>query len=508
MSISIERYVQITSGVIGAQAVAERELIGLRFTTDPRVPVDAMVVVDRDGAIDYFGASAPETVFANQYFAYISPAPASQAQRLRFAAWPKTARAARIYGAEINTQLTALQAISDGALNLTLGATTHELTGINLGTAASFADVAAALQTAIQAYVAGGANWTAATVTYDAVAGAFNLLGGTTGNAAIDVGDASVGTDLAPLLGWGVTGDIMSPGSVAMTPLEAFRNAEQITDSFGSTSFSNGSSINGILSVSEAVELATYVASQNVKYQLYVQVAKSDEEDYQAALINIQSVGLILNATAGEWKEALPAAIMAATNYSRQNATVNYMYRQGPFTADVTTDAEADVLDEHRVNYYGETASAGQKLAFFQRGYLMGGATAPLDMNVHANEQWLKAFLTARLLSLQLSLGRIPANNEGRGYIRGQIMEGVNRAKLNGTILMGKELTVAQQIAVTQLTGDPDAWRDVQIQGFWLDVVIVQETGPSGVTEYIAQYTLAYSKNDVVRKVEGSHNLV
>ena len=161
-----------------------------------------------------------------------------------------------------------------------------------------------------------------------------------------------------------------------------------------------------------------------------------------------------------------------------------------------------------RVNCYGETASAGQKLAFFQRGYLQGGATAPLDMNVHANEQWFKAFLSSRLLSLQLSMGKIPANNDGRGMALGQVIEGVNLAKFNGTISVGKDLNVAQQIVITQLSGDPDAWRDVQVNGFWADVQIAERIGESGVTEYVAQYTVAYSKNDVMRKIEGSHNLI
>lgn len=502
MSISIDRYVSIVSGVIGAQAVAQRELVGLRFTTDPRVPVDAIVTVNDAGdAADYFGASSDEAVFATQYFSYISPAPASQADKLRFAAWADAARAPRIYGVEANTLLNQFTAISDGSINLTLGGTTQEVTGIDLTLAGSFAAVASAIQSAIQAVVAGGAQWTAATVTYDAIAGTFNLTGGATGNAQVSVAAAVAGTDLSQLLGWRNTGTIYSPGSAIQTQLQALQAAEQITDSFGSFSFES-------MTTSDAVAVATYNASLNVKYMMLVPVAKADAQNYFAVLQNIQSVGVVVNNTSGEYKESLVMAIMAATDYDRRNATVNYMYRQGPFTADVTTDAEADLLDSYRANYYGETASAGQKLAFFQRGFLMGGATAPLDMNVHANEQWLKAFLVARLLSLQLSLGKIPANNEGRGVIMAAVMEGVDQAKFNGTISVGKTLTVAQQIAVTQLTGDPDAWRDVQTNGFWLDVAIITQTGPSNITEYVAQYTLAYSKNDVVRKIEGSHNLV
>lgn len=503
MSISIDRYVSITSGVIGAQAVAQRELVGMRFTTDLKVPVDAVITVDSDGAIDYFGASAPETVFANQYFSYVSPAPASRAARLRFGAWANVDRAARVFGAGTSTLIGDLTVISTGSINLTLGDYQTTVSAIDLTEDVTFADVAATIQAAIRAVTAGGAAWTTATVTFDALAGAFNLVAGTAGDAAVSVASSITGTDLSQLIGWRNTGTIYSPGLDAESPLEAFRRVEQITDSFGSASF--GASI----TEAQAVALAQYIAAQNVKYQFYVPVTADNEASFYAALKDIQSTGLILNGTAGQYKESIPAAIMAATNYDRRNATVNYMYRQvGGMTADVTTDAVADDYDTKRISYYGETSSAGQKLAFFQRGFLQGTATSPVDMNVHANEQWLKAYLTARLLSLQLSLGKIPANNEGRGIVLAQVVDGVNLGKFNGTISVGKNLTTAQQIAVTQLTGDPEAWRDVQINGYWADVAIVEQTGPSGATEYVAQYTLAYAKNDVVRRIEGSHNLI
>lgn len=504
MSISIDRYVNIVSGVIGAQAVAQRELVGLRFTSDPRVPVDAIVTVENaTDAITYFGASSVEAAFATQYFTYISPAPASQAKKLRFAQWPSAAIAPRVYGMEAGTLIGTFTAITDGSLNLTIGDYQTTVTGIDLSAAATLAGVATAVQSAIQAIVAGGVDWTGSTVVYDALAGTFNLTGGQTGYAAIAVDVAASGTDLSMLLGWRNVGTVYSPGSDAETPLEAVIRAENITDSFGSLSFGP------TITEEQAVDVAQYVAPLNVKYQFYVPVTASNESTFYAALLNIPSTGLIFNGTTGEYKEAIPAAIMAATNYQRRNATVNYMYRQvGGYTADVTTNAVADAYDAKRISYYGETASAGQKIAFFQRAFLQGTTTSPLDMNVHANEQWLKAYLVARLLSLQLSIGKIPANNEGRGYVLAIVNEGVTLAKFNGTIILGKTLTTAQQIAVTQLTGDPEAWREVQTNGFWADCQIVERTGESGATEYVAQYTLAYSKNDVVRKIEGSHNLV
>lgn len=493
MSISIERYVSITSGVAGAQAVAQRELIGLRFSTDPKVPVGSHVVVaNAADAADYFGTTSDEYKFAVQYFGYTSPAPASKPEKLRFAAHVDVARPARIYGADVATTLGELQAITTGELTITLAGVTQTVSSINLSAQISFAGIVSELTTKISAVFPGSS------VDFDALSGTFNLITGSIGAADISV----TSTELSELLGWGA-GAILSPGSAVLSPLESLQAAEQVTDSFGSFSFG------ATLTTAEIVEVATYNASPNLKYMYLQSVTTGTAQAVSAAVLGIPSVGLVLNATAGEYKEALPQAIMAATNYSRRNATVNYMFRQlGALTADVTTDAGANLYDGLRVNYYGETANAGQKIAFFQRGFLCGGATDALDMNVHANEQWLKAYLTARLLSLQLSLGKIPANNEGRGYVLAQVTDAANLAKFNGTILPGKNLTTAQQIAITQMTGDAEAWRDVQINGYWADAAVVERTGEAGVTEYVIQYTLVYSKNDVVRKIQGSHNLI
>lgn len=496
MAIKITRYVDIISSVSGASSVAQRKLDHRRFTSDPRVPVGSILELGSGDADDFFGSTSDEAVFARQYFGYVSPAPASAPRALQFAAYAPAGRVPAVYSASPAT-LAELTAVSAGSLNITLGANTNTIAAINLSAALSFADVATALQTAVRTGT--GAQFTAATVTYDVGRAQFIISGGVVGDAAVSVGV----TPLSTLLGLNDPQAILSPGVAAQNPLDAFQAAEDASDSFGSASF--GESITD----AEAKAVAQYVAGENVKYQFYVSVTPATYTATVAALSGIQSTGIILNGTAGEYKEAIPAAIMSATDYERRNATVNYMYRQvGGFAADVTTDALANIYDTARVNYYGQTASAGQNISFFQRGFLLGGATAPVDMSVHANEQWLKAYLTAALLSLQLSLNKIPANNEGRSYVLAQVIDGVNKAKFNGTIIIDKVLTTAQKIAVTQLSGDPDAWRDVQSKGFWADVAIVQSVPVSGVTEYTAKYTLVYSKGDVVRKVEGSHNLI
>lgn len=502
MPIKSTLYVNITSGVVGADYVAVQELTGRRFSTSPFIPSNTIVRVFQGGAQSYFGASSPEAVFASQYFSYVSPAPVSRPNNLQFAAYAPSGRAPALFGGSEHATLAEFQAVTSGALDIYLGDNELQLSDLDLSEVTSFADVSTAIQSAIRTDGIANPQYATAIVLYNAVTGVFSITGGVIETARAGYA-VTTGTDIGAMMGLGGAGSIESDGLDAQSPLQAFLKAEQVSDSFGSATFSDLG-----VTLPQAKELALYVKGENVKYQIYFSVSRANYQEWYDELSAIGSTGLILNATAGEYKESLPMAIMAATDYDRRNATVNYMFRQSALSFDVNTTDEALLLNARRINYYGNTAVAGQQIRFFQRGFLMGGATDPLDMNVHANEQWLKAAAAAALLSMQLALNKIPANDDGRGYILVQLADLIAQAKFNGTISVGKTLTTLQKVAITQLTGDSDAWQAVQTNGVWYDVVIVPVVQTSGVTEYVAKYTIAYSKNDVVRTIEGSHNLV
>lgn len=505
MPIPSTRYVEITSAVVGASSVATQSLTGRRFTSNVLAPIGRVLTLFNGEAQEWFGTESEEAVFSAQYFSYISPAPASRANNIQFAAYAPNGRAPTLFGGRNTTSLADLKAVTDGSLNIKLGDTSAELDTVNLSAVTSFADVANVIQAALRAAYADPVDpqFSSVNVSYDTLKSSFTIAGGTITNADAVVLPSGIGTDLGLLLNLGGVMSVQSPGSTAQSPLAAFIAAENITDSFGTATFSDED-----VTLDQAIALGTYVAGQNVKYQIYFSVSRANYAAWAAALLNIASVGLILNATAGEYKETLPMAIVASIDYNRRNSAVNFMFRVSALNGDVNDPQESLALDASRVNYYGTTASFGQRIEFFQRGYLMGGATAPVDMNVHANEQWLKSVASSSYLSLLLSIGQIPANNDGRGLVLAQLSTIVTQAKFNGVISVGKTLTAAQQIAVTELTGDPLAWTEVQNNGYWADVTMVEVVGPSGVAEYVAQYTLAYAKNDVVRKIEGSHNLV
>lgn len=320
--------------------------------------------------------------------------------------------------------------------------------------------------------------------------------------AAVATGTGS--NNLAAMMGLLVAdGAVNVTGSGPITAVGALTRSEGITNNFGSFVFMP------VLQLTDAVDVAAYNMAQNVMYQFHATVTDATAAAWAEALAGYSGTGLTLSPVSGEYPELLPCAILAATEYNKRGSVQNYMFKQmAGLTASVNTSAAADTYDALRVNYYGETSTAGQKIEFYQRGTLMGVATSPVDMNVYGNEQWLKDYAGSQIMSLLLSVGRVPANIAGRAQIADTVQVAIDQALVNGTISIGKTLTQAQKVFIATQTGDNLAWQTVESAGYILDVQIEPYTTVSGATEYKAVYTLIYSKDDAIRKVEGSHQLV
>lgn len=494
--ISLSNYVAITSAVAAQRGVVQRDLIGRLFSENAKTPVDVILEFGSAQAVGlFYGTSSPEYLRALFYFGFVSKS-LSTPRRLGFARFARTASPARIFGASPVAALIAFQAITAGTLTLTIGAQTATLTGLNFAAATSLADVAATLQTAVRG--AAGSQFTTATVTYDALTGTFNLSAtpGETTPAAI----AATGTVTGPL-GWSA-GAVFSPATPAQTVTEALNASASLSNNFGSFAFV------GTLSVTETIDAATWNSARNVEFIFSARTAAADAVTLSAALIGLAGTALTLAPLATEYDEMVPMAILAATDYTRRAAVQNYMFQQFPLTPKVTTDALASLYDSLRVNYYGQTQTAGQQINFYQRGTLTGPATSPVDQNTYANEIWFKDAAASSIMALLLALPRIPANAEGRGQILAILQDPIDAALRNGTISVGKTLSTAQRLFVTQITGDEDAYFQVQNIGYWVDCEIVPVVTVDGRTEYKAVYTLVYGKDDTVRKVEGQHILV
>jgi hypothetical protein len=502
MAISFRKYVDITSGVGGGAAVRERDLITRCFTENPLLPTGTQAEFDFPEDVGtYFGTDSEEYARAVFYFGWISKL-ITRAKKISFARWTPDAVAPRIYGATAEYALAQFTGIANGSVTLTLGGETENLTAIDFTGAASLAAVAALIEDKIQANVSGGAVWTAATVTYDATRGSFNVLGGAVGAAAVAVAAGVGGTDISGLIGWRDPAAILSAGAAAQTVTEVLDASAGASNNFATFLFMPA------LTADDVEEAATWANLQNVMFVFLLRTVQADASGYFTALASLAGTAMTLAPDAGEFDEMVPGIILAATDYSKRNSVQNYMFQMFALTAKVTTTTLSNQLDVLRCNYYGQTQTAGQLLEFYQRGTMMGPTTAPVDQNTFANEIWLKDAAGAAIMALLLALARVSANTTGRAQLIATLSDVVQRALNNGTISVGKTLSQQQKLFITELTGDELAWHQVQNDGYWFDVAFQTVVTEDDRTEYKAVYTLIYSKDDTIRKVEGTHVLI
>lgn len=501
MPISITNYVDITSGVGAAANFGTRDLIGRFFTTNPLVPTGSVVEFDSaDEVLAYFGSASEEYARAVFYFGWISKS-ITTPQKIAFAFWASAATAPLIFGVPGAQALATWTAISSGAFGITLGGVTHAITALDFSAAASLSDVAGIIQAAIRS-AGTGALWDDALVVWSSSRQSFNLTGGATGSANVIITAGSGGSDIAVQLGWLSAVTILSFGSAVQSITNLLADSTEANNNFGSFTFLP------TLTQDQIVEAATWNDTQNNRYLYSVRCTSANASALSAALIAISGVTLTLSPLSAEYPEQVPMMIAAATDYTARNSVQNYMFQEFDLTPSVTTDADYETYKALRVNFIGNVQQAGVIRSFYQTGQMMGGISDPTDQNVYVNEIWFKDASTVTLINLLLALPQIPANNAGRGMILTQLQAIIDQALLNGVIEAGKALSSEQKLFIANVTGDSQAWIQVQNSGYWVDCRIVPFVDDSAATEYKAVYTLIYSKNDVIRLIQGSDILI
>lgn len=505
--LSFSRYVNITSGVLAATQIGNRSLGGLVISINSIVPTGVKLDFTSAAAVGtYFGTSSGEYARAQFYFSFISKN-IQQPQVLSFWFWNQdVATASLIYGAQATYALGSFTPITNGDFSLTMGGFTFHMTGINLSAAGSLSAVATDIQTVIRAQTGGGAAWTGATVTFDATNNRFDLVSGATGSDTISVA-AGVTTDIAGLLGWLPPTAILSNGTLAQTLTANLAQLNSTNNNFGS--FCLGASAIQTEANIQFCANWNYSLTPNIQYLFCWVSTPANAATWQASIAGVGGhAGTIQSPVTGEYPEMLPMAVFAATNYQAQNSVQNYEFQQANLTPSVTTDSIANTYDAILMNYYGQTQVNGQYIAFYQRGSMSGGQpTDPADINVYVNELWLKSAMTAAILNLFLALANVSANNQGRSQLLAIVQSIIIQALFNGTISVGNPLTTQQKLAITNATGNPNAWQQVQNIGYIIDVEFEQVV-INNLTQFKAVYTLIYAKDNVIRLVQGTDVLI
>lgn len=497
MPIPSSRYVDITSGVGGAAAVGARQLVPRLFSTNELIPTGSVLAfTDLESVLSLFGSTSEEYKQSAYIFGFISKVITSPKQ-VQFARWADADTSAQVFGAEAAT-LTELQAVTAGVLTVTIGGVDSEITALDFSGAASYADVATAIQAKLQALV--GTPVATATVVFDAQRGGFNFDSNTLADGDISITSTTAG--LLTLLGWDSTA-IFSAGIAEQTVTSVVSDLTEKNNNFGSFAFIP------TLTLGEHEEAATWNNGRNIEFMYLVPTLRADAQSYYDTLNPYSGTGVtIYDPANGDYPWLLPAALLASQQFDKPAASANYNFQpDSRLTPTVTTSTEANTLQPLRMNYYGVTQEAGTLLGFYQPGILMGGSTAPTAMGVYANEQWLKATLKAAFLNMFLALQQVPADEEGELLGYSYIDDAIDQAKFNGAIATGKQLSVTQRNFITTVSGDENAYLDVGSKGWWRTVKISEET-TGGVTKFFMDYTLIYAKRDSVDKVQGRHILI
>lgn len=509
MPISQSKYVDIQSGINRTQLAREKELIARIFTTNDVVAKQEVLEFDNtEDIIKLFGAEADETKIATKYFSFIN----------KYSRSPKKISFARDFSAgfssytkaqKTSAPLASFTSMDFGeaspSIGYTYGNITHSRAPLSttvFSSCSTLGEVASTIQGWIRTDFASDNVLQSATVTYDSSTNKFKVSSGESGVGEI----IKLTGNVAGLMGldWTYDNPIISEGAEASSYSQVFEYSYEKNNNFATFMF-----LDNTISASNLATLANYVAVNHPsEFVDVIPVTSSNYSTIQGAVGNIDGVSLELCGTTedtGKFNFVMPMAITATTDYNKENGTVNYMFNQDNNMAVVVDDdASAEQYDSAKVNYYGRTQQAGQKLAFYQNGVLQGGFQ---DQNIYVNEIWLKDALATVFLNYMLSTSNWYANKSGQSIGQGLITDVIDRAKLNGTITTEKEINVDDKVFIYNITSDENAWRQIYQEGYYLMTDIVKVTENNQI-KYKFVYTLIYSKGDSIKKVEGYNILV
>lgn len=462
MPIPASYIVKVVPRLIAAGGT-DLEFNGLFLTKNQSIPAPALceVFTSADAVAEYFGAGSSEYAAAVQYFlgyknSFKKPA------RLFFGRRVDAAQGAFIRsGAFAASELSALTAITDGALVWNAGGTATAVSGIDLSSCTSFSDIATAVNTKL----------TAASVTFagtfSAVGNKFTFTDTNTGSTStVDyAGAPASGTDLAAALKLtAAKGAILSQGVNALS-VGANLNAIKATSQNWVTFSTLWAAVDSV-----HLDCAAWASGQGVDY-LYIGWSND------AALANGTAGNIAEQIDAAEYgaaalvygtKEAAAfmLGMVASIDWERWQGVISTAFKHAEGLAPaVTSETVAATLDSLRVNYIGKFATRNDDFTFLYSGAMFGDYKW---IDTYINAIWLKNVIQVSCMAGLTAVGRVPYNERGYTLIRAWLQDPMNRAIKNGCIDTGVVLSESQKAQLTN-----EAGREIS-QELWLNGYVVQ----------------------------------
>lgn len=461
MSINASLIVNLTPRTINGGS-SDLETNGMVLTSTYLLPTNtpAMSFVSAKAVASVFGASSPEAAFAQQYFTGLTNQQKSPSA-LVIGLNMQTALSAWIQSASITATLEELQAISDGALTISINGSPIEATGIDLSGATSLSDVASTV----------AAKLTGTTGAYNSDLNAFIFTTEQTGaTATVTFATAgSGGTDISSLLGLTqAAGAVLSQGVDAMTPSQNLDAIVSVT--------ANWSQFTTLDEVTEQNVAEAYSAWADISDD-YVYIFWSSDSKMTSTLTQSTTIAAALQNTYNCTVMLYTISNAAAAAALAYPATIKWDQDQGMkvlfgksasgIPAVVTDDTTATTLDALSVNYVGQFATRNAEFSFFNRGQTTSSMYGFYDTLI--GMIWFRSKIQRACMDGFSSVNRVPYNNQGYTLIRAWISDPIRSAKNVGVIDTGLALSDSQKSQITQEVGE-DISDTLYSNGYFLQI--------------------------------------
>ncbi len=454
MTIPASELVDLQPRTLGG-GLAGVELNGLLLSNSADLPANMVYPFGSPDAVtNYFGAESAEASLANGYFLADDNKQKSPTT-LYFYRFISEASAGWLRGSRISADIKAFQAITDGALNLTIDGSPVALAEINLSAATSYSAVAEA----IQAKMTGGA-----TVAYNSNFGAFVITSGSTGTNSSVVAGAE-GTDLSALMNLSpADGAITSAGSEAQTLTESMQAAIK--------SSQNWVTFMPVFQETDEQkqELAAWCNSKGTRFAYIANEVNGNALVPNNAACFAQKVKDyygIFNAYNTKAFCALAMGYAASMDLERTNGRKAFAYRSQAGLAYTVDDAEnANALLGNGYNFYGSYATAAEEFTLAQNGQISGDAKW---FDTYLGQIWLKARMQAAWLTVLMNANTLPFNVDGYSAIYAGSIDVINAGLNAGLIVPGVTLS-AEQISQVNREAGLDISEALYTQGWYLQI--------------------------------------
>lgn len=389
-----------------------------------------------DGVAADWSANTEVLKAATAYFSQ-QPKPTSLVVSVRF----PTAQSAQLRGGAV-TSVTEFLTVADGSFAISIDGDAQDITGIDLTDGeVTLDDVAASIQSALQAVATGG--YSAATCTHDGTR--FYITSGTTGVSStisfLSAVDPATGTDISSMLQMALGEGTKENGLAAETITASLNAIAQKDNSWYGLLFTKEVRDGVQVNSEDAVVAAASWCEARVKTFFNT---TNDIDSYDSVTTN--DIGSVLEAASyrrtitsfSSYPSQYPSASLAGraftVNFSQPNSTITLMFKQLPgITVEDLSDNQLAVLESKNINSYITVGGVNM----FTDSRMANGVFYD---EVHGID-WLTNAIQTNVFGYMVTrTTKVPYTDKGTAALEQQTIRALDEAVLNGLAAPGETI--------------------------------------------------------------------